>query len=131
MTQRYKYLGSEERGVILAEHRRGSSLREVGLLLGRAASTIGRELAPGRLGDAPYDPQVARSVQDARRLLCRPRAKLVQGRPLHDWVRGKLVHPRWSPEQIAARLRAMHQGDPTARVSHETIHCFPRNSSVG
>ena len=122
MKQRYKHLGSEERGVILAEHRRGSSLREVGLLPGRAASTIGRELARGLLGDAPYDPQVARSVHDGRRLLCRPRAKLVQGSPLHDWVRGKLVHQRWSPEQIAARLRAMHPVDPTARVSHETTH---------
>ena len=122
MKQRYKHLSSEDRGVILAEHRRGSSLRDVGLLLGRAASTIGRELARGRLGDALYDPQVARSVHDARRLLCRPRTKLVQGSPLHDWVRRKLVHQRWSPEQIAARLRAMRPDDPTARVSHETIY---------
>ena len=106
MDRRYKHLDSEERGVILAEHRRGASLREIG----------------GRLGDAPYDPQVARSLHDARRLLCRPRAKLVQGSPLHDWVRGKLVHQSWSPEQIAARLRAMHPDDPTARVSHETIY---------
>ena len=66
MYKRYKHLGSEERGVILAEHRRGSSLREIGLVLGRAPSTIGRELARGRLGDAPYDPQVARSAHDAR-----------------------------------------------------------------
>ena len=85
-------------------------------------STIGRELARGRLGDAPYDPQVARSVHDARRLLCRPRAKLAEGGALHDWVRRKLVHQSWSPEQIAARLRAMHPDDPTARVSHETIY---------
>ena len=62
------------------------------------------------------------SVQDARRLLCRQRAKLVQGGLLHDWVRGKLVHQRWPPEQNAARLRVLHPGDPTARVSHETIH---------
>ena len=122
MDSRYKHLCSEERGVILAEHRRGSSLREIGLVLGRAPSTIGRELARGRLGDAPYDPQVARSVHDARRLLCRPRAKLAEGAALHDWVRRKLVHQRWSPEQIAARLRAMHPDDPTARVSHETIY---------
>ena len=107
--------------MIFAEHRRGASVREIGGLLGRAASTIGRELARGRLGEAPYDPQVARSVHDRRRLLCRPCAKLVQGSPLHDRVRGKLVHQRWSPEQIAARLRVMHPDDPTARVSHETI----------
>ena len=122
MESRYRHLTSEERGVILAENRRGASLRKIGGLLGRAPSTIGRELARGRLGDAPYDPQVARSVHDARRLLCRPRAKLAEGAALHDCVRRKLVHQRWSPEQIAARLRAMHPDDPTARVSHETIY---------
>jgi hypothetical protein len=52
MDSRYKHLGSEERGVILAEHRRGSSLREIGLVLGRAPSTIGRELARGGSGEA-------------------------------------------------------------------------------
>jgi IS30 family transposase len=44
MDKRYKHLNGEERGVMLAEHRRGASLQEIGLLLGRSASTIGREL---------------------------------------------------------------------------------------
>ena len=44
MDRRYKHLNGEERGVILAEHRRGASLGAIGLLLGRSASTIGREL---------------------------------------------------------------------------------------
>lgn len=122
MDRRYKHLSSEERGVILAEHRRGSSLREIGLVLGRAPSTIGRELARGRLGEVSYDPQVAHAVHVARRLLCGARTKLVEGGVLHDFVRGKLVHHRWSPEQIAARLRLMHPGDPKSRVSHETIY---------
>jgi IS30 family transposase len=43
MDKRYKHLNGEERGVILAEHRRGASLGAIGLLLGRSASTIGRE----------------------------------------------------------------------------------------
>jgi len=47
---------------------------------------------------------------------------LVEGSALHTWVRGKLVHLHWSPEQIAGRLRAMHPDDPDRRVSHETIH---------
>jgi len=42
MDRRYKHLSSEDRGVILAEHRRGSTVREIGRLLGRAPSTIGR-----------------------------------------------------------------------------------------
>ena len=126
MDKRYKHLGSEERGVISAEHRRGSGLGEIGLVLGRAPSTIGRELAQelarGGSGEAGYSPQVARAIYDLRRSRCRPRAKLAEGAALHDWVRRKLVHQRWSPEQIAARLRAMHPDDPTARVSHETIY---------
>ena len=121
MDRRYNHLGSAERGVILAEDRRGSSLRELGVLLGRAPSTIGRELARGRLEDASYDPQVARGIYDVRRSRCRRRAKLAEGAALHDRVRGKLVHLRWSPEPIAARLRLMHPDDPTARVSHETL----------
>ena len=122
MDRRYKHLSSEERGVILAEHRRGSSLREIGLLLGRAPCTIGRELARGRSGDASYNPQVARGAYVARRSRCRRPCKLAEGGLLHDWVRSKLVHQRWSPEQIAARLRVMHPDDPAARVSHETIY---------
>lgn len=47
MDIRSKHLNSEERGVIFAEHSRGSSQRSIGGLLGRPASTIGRELARG------------------------------------------------------------------------------------
>ena len=122
MDSRYKHLGSEERGVILAEHRRGSSLREIGLVLGRAPSTIGRDLARGGSGEAGYSPQVARAIYDVRRSRCRRPRKLAEGGALHDWVRRKLVHQRWSPEQMAARLRAMHPDNPCARVSHETIY---------
>ena len=37
-------------------------------------------------------------------------------------MRGKLVHRRWSPEQIACRLKSMHPDDPTRLISHETIY---------
>jgi IS30 family transposase len=53
MDKRYKHLDGEERGVILAEHRRGAGLQAIGLLLGRSASTIGRELLLGRPEGGP------------------------------------------------------------------------------
>jgi IS30 family transposase len=37
-------------------------------------------------------------------------------------VRGKLIHKRWSPEQIACNLKSMHPDDPTRLISHETIY---------
>ena len=122
MDRRSKHLNSEERGVIFAEHQRGNSQRGIGRLLGRTASTIGRELARGRQDDGGYCPQAARHVYDERRARCRRKRKLVEGGDLYRFVHGKLVHLRWSPEQIANRLQRMKPDDPAAHVSHETIY---------
>jgi IS30 family transposase len=56
MDKRYKHLDGEERGVILAEHRRGASLGAIAALLGCRASTIGRELRRGRPEGDPAQP---------------------------------------------------------------------------
>jgi IS30 family transposase len=122
MDRRNKHLSSEERGVIFSEQNIGSSQGAIGRLLGRPASTICRELARGRQADGSYCPTVARRVYDERRMRCRRVRRLVEGSVLHRFVYDHLVHRRWSPEQIAQRLRAMNQGDPSARVSHETIY---------
>ncbi|MFZ1345542.1 MAG: helix-turn-helix domain-containing protein, partial [Tabrizicola sp.] len=49
MERRGLHLDGAERAVIFAEHRRGTSQREIARLLGRSASTICRELARGRV----------------------------------------------------------------------------------
>ncbi len=122
MDQGSKHLSSEERGVIFSEHSRGSSQRAIGRLLGRPASTICRELARGRQGDGSYCAQAARRVYTARRTRCRRRRRLVEGSATCRFVHDHLVHRRWSPEQIAHRLRLMEPDNPSARVSHETIY---------
>jgi len=122
MDRQSKHLSSEERGVIFAEHDRGSSQRVIGGLLGRPASTICRELARGRQDDGSYCPQAARLVHDVRRRRCRRPHKLEEGSAIHRFVHDHLVHRRWSPEQIAHRLRLMNPDNPAARVSHETIY---------
>lgn len=122
MDRRSKHLSSEERGVIFAEHRRGSSQRSIGGLLGRPASTICRELARGRQDDGSYCPQGGRLVYDVRRARCRRQRKLALGSVIYRFVHDHLVYHRWSPEQIAHRLRLMEPDNSTARVSHETIY---------
>ena len=125
MDKRYKHLNGEKRGVILAEHRRGASLREIGDLLGRAPSMIGRELRRGRpdgLPAQPYCAQRGAAAYRARRKRCGQRRKLAFGGWLHGFVRRKLIHQRWSPEQIARKLMAMHPEDPTRQISPETIY---------
>ena len=111
--------------MILAENRRGASLREIGGLLGSSASTISRELLRGRPEgepDQPYCAQLGCARYRARRKRCGQRRKLIPGGWLHGFVRGKLIYKRWSPEQIARKLNAIHSDDPTRLISHETIY---------
>ena len=130
MERRYKHLNAEERGVILAEHRRGSSLRQIGRLLGRHHSTIGLELTRGA-APGGYDSQVARQARDAAQRRSGRRLKLVPEAPFYDWVRDRLIHWCWSPEQIAAGLRRMHPVDPTQRVSHALTGRVSQNDIPG
>ena len=122
MNRQNKHLNSEERGVIFAEHHRGSSLRAIGALLCRPASTIGRELARGRQVDGLYCPSAARRVYSERRVCCRRKRKLVEGGELYRFVRDHLVYHSWSPTQISHTLRRMKPDDPASHVSPETIY---------
>jgi IS30 family transposase len=131
MDRRGLHLDGAERAVIFAEHRRGTSQREIARLLGRSASTICRELGRGRVAagtavgaGSGYCPQAGQRAYARRRLRCRPRRKLRPGGALWRFVWHHLVTFRWSPEQIAATLRSMHPDDPRARVSHETIYAM-------
>jgi len=61
-------------------------------------------------------------VYEVRRARCLPVRKLIEGSATHRFAHDHLVHRRWSPEQIAQKLRLMNPDDPAARVSHETIY---------
>ena len=97
----------------------GRSLRSIALRLGRAPSTISREL--GRNGGlCSYRAHTADQAAWDRAL--RPkRCKLALNRPLATVV-ARLLRQRWSPWQIAGRLRRGYRHDESHRVSHETIY---------
>ncbi|QIT54514.1 IS30 family transposase [Aquisalimonas sp. 2447] len=123
MNTGYRHLSSEERAVIFCEHQRGMSIRETAHRIGRCPATVSREL---RRGHSPatgaYCPTHASQAYRARRSRCGRGQKLVAGTWLHAWVRDRLIHRAWSPEQIAGRLKAMDPDDPDKYVSHETIY---------
>lgn len=84
---------------------------------------LGRLLPPGRARRPyrwGYQAQWAQRRADAARR--RPRGgKLARGGRLRQVVAGKLAR-RWSPQQIAAWLRATFADRPELWVSHETIY---------
>jgi len=97
----------------------GYSIRSIAELLGRAASTVSREL--NRNGGR-QDYRAGKAEQAAwdrahRRKTC----KLVKNRALAHIVAKKLEQ-RWSPEQIAGWLKKTYPEDETYQVSHEIIY---------
>lgn len=97
----------------------GDSCRSIATRLGRAPSTITRDVAA--MG-TPTHYRAWRADGMAARRRQRPKvAKLRQCRRLRRFVEHGLAR-RWSPQQIAARLVAAYPHDMQMRVSHETIY---------
>jgi IS30 family transposase len=136
-------LSVEDREEIQEGIARGESMRSIARRLGRAPSTVMREInrngtfrGPGRYRAryrfgarwcGGWDPVPryrasqahARAWRNARR--SRP-GKLATNRRLHDEVQARLENEQHSPQQIARRLRIDFPGDTEMRVSHETIY---------
>lgn len=115
-----RYLSLLEREQIADLHREKRSIRQIAAELDRAPSTISREIRRNRDERGRYLPHAAHRTAARRRP--RPKAaKLVANRRLAVWVQRKLKR-RWSPQQIAARLRCEFADQPEMRVCHETIY---------
>ena len=114
-----RVLSSSEREEISRGLVRGESLRGIATRLGRAPSTISREI--GRNGGSlEYRAQAAdlEAWNRARRpKMCR----LALHSELRHLVWRKL-RDDWSPEQISKWLVKTHPDDPSLHVSHETIY---------
>jgi transposase, IS30 family len=97
----------------------GEPCRQIAARLGRAPSTVSRELARNG-GRGCYRAQAADAAAFRRAQRPKP-AKLVLQPRLREVVEAKLAL-RWSPQQIAGWLPLAYPQDPVMRVSHETIY---------
>ena len=119
-----RYLSLLEREELAILHAQKVDKAEIARRLGRHPSTIGRELARNCQRARPdrYRASSAQAQTEARAR--RPKqAKLAGNHVLRTYVQDKLTcRQRWSPEQIARRLRVDFPDDESMRVSHETIY---------
>ena len=98
---------------------RGESFRLIAASIGRAPSTVCREVAANG-GRAGY--RALKADRRARSEARRPKTpKLAANPALQDRVVAEL-RKLWSPQQISRRLRAEFGDDPAMTVSHETIY---------
>jgi IS30 family transposase len=97
----------------------GHSIRSIAAQLGRAPSTISREIKRNGGQECYRASQAEQSAWDRGR---RPKTgKLAQNRALARIVAGKL-QLQWSPEQVAGWLKRTYPDDTSRQVSHETIY---------
>jgi IS30 family transposase len=113
------HLSTQEREEISRGLVAGLSIRALGRLLGRSASTISREIA--RNG-GPHKYRAAAADEKAWDRAQRPKpCRLRTHERLRHVVAQRLRH-HWSPQQISGWLKAVHHNDPAMQISHETIY---------
>lgn len=141
LTEPSRELTLVDREAIFVGLNDGLSFTEIGEQIGRATTTVTRELDRNRLDPRRpraeprgretlrrgpkrqrlnYSPSVAQTRTDARK--SRPKeSKLAANPELRKQVQARLKK-RHSPEQIAGRLRRDFPDNPRMWVSHETIY---------
>nr|WP_133907324.1 IS30 family transposase [Actinophytocola oryzae] len=115
-----RYLSLIEREQLQDLRRSGISIRQIAAEMGRAPSTISRELKRNTASPQGYMPHTAHRLSVRRR--ARPRQpKLVANVELRAYVQASLKK-KWSPQQISNRLIKKFPDAPEMRVSTETIY---------
>ena len=109
-----------EREEIALARARGESMRDIARTLGRAPSTISRELSRNAGGQGRYRATQAHALAYERASRPKP-AKLATNPRLRAKVEADLAK-KYSPEQIAGRLKVEFPDQPEMQVSTETIY---------
>ena len=129
----YRHLSSIERDVIAQMRSSESSFSEIARYLGRAVSTISREVSRNgaRYGSQKYvrwkyfSSQAAQAAKDRRAKAKESVGHVLDDRRLLNYVKRGLKN-RWSPEQISGRIKKDHPETLTMRISHQTIYQWLR-----
>jgi len=124
---KYTNITAEERDKIGILKAKGTSISEIGRLLGRSKSSISEEVSRNSLGKE-YVPIYAHGRSEARKQNTHKRHPL-KSPEIYAYVLDKF-REGWSPEQIAGRL-AKEKGKKV--ISYETIYRFvfnPKNAHL-
>lgn len=117
---RYQHLSKTERFELSILLKKGYSVRSIASVLKRSPSSVSRELGRNKVNGS-YDPDKADHKAYVKRLGSKYQGmKIKENQELERYVRERLKR-RWSPEQIAGRLRLKH-GQTV--ISHRVIYKY-------
>ena len=119
----YKRLNLAEREEISRYFVLEYSFHKIALCLKRSTSTIARELKRNQTLRYNYRAVLAQYRYQKISGKPRRRRKLEANKQLREFVL-KHLQLRWSPVQIAKRLKLLYPDDMSMHVSHETIYAY-------
>lgn len=120
----YSQVTTDERQEICRMAREGLSQRQIARSLGRAPSTLSREIRRNTCSHhGGYCCEVADHRARQRRQAANQGRRKLDGTSLGEEVRSRLGQTH-SPEQIAGRLAMDFPDDPQMRASYETTYQF-------
>jgi len=115
-----RFLSQDERIQVADLRRAGLSIRQVAGRLGRAPSTVCRELRRNAAGGRQYRPFEAHRRATARR--ARHHRRRMETSPVLRATVGEFLAMRWSPQQISRQLRQRFPAEPGMWLCHESIY---------
>jgi transposase, IS30 family len=116
-----RYLSLVERTMIADLRRAGVSVRDIADELGRAASTVSRELRRNADDRGRYLPATAERLSAERQCRSSRTRRVTRDEQLCGVV-GELLGKRWSPEQIAHELPMRFADQPERHLCTESIY---------
>lgn len=117
----YKQLNLTERVTIYSLHEQGKTLRDIARIVNRNVGTISRELKRNK-SRVDYDYFPIKAHENAIKRSIKQRTKAPLKCPeTYLYVREKLREEKWSPEEIAGRLKI---DKPGLSICFETIYRY-------
>src|SRR5665647_2552286 len=115
-----RYLSLADRVVITDLRRDRLGVREIAVEIGRAPSTVSRELRRNLDETGRYGPHAAQRKSESR--MPRPRPRRVDKDAVFGAAVCELLGRRWSPEQVSHELTVRFADQPQRRLCPESIY---------
>jgi transposase, IS30 family len=119
----YTRLSATEREEIALLINKGVRIRTIALALSRSPSTISREVKRNSQFPGCYRAHYAHRRWQTKKSQQRKNKKLDTNILLRKIV-FEMIDLKWSPEQIANRLKSLYPNDMNMHISHETIYSY-------
>lgn len=121
---KYTRLSFVEREEISRQLASGISAQSISNMLNRSPSTISREINRHAVSRKCYRAVFAQKRSNKIQHKPSVNRKLDKNPGLRNFVFYHLLKKRWTPEQVAKRLKILYPNDMTMRISHESIYSY-------